>query len=145
MWLKWVYQILLDERGEDAPAAGGEGQGGAPAEGGEGTPPGAGEGEGAGEGGQGTEPPATPAFGDFGDTPKTLEEATKYNCILGLNIPSCFDEVDNHWLSLLPSMGNFDFVVGYAGGAALKGFGNANFMAQKIYEEDIKYKEFDLR
>src|SRR3989344_7798629 len=74
---------------------------------------------------------------------KTLEEATKYNCILGLNIPSCFDEVDNHWLSLLPSMGNFDFVVGYAGGAALKGFGSANFMAQKIYEEDIKDKEFE--
>jgi len=74
MWfLKWIYQILLDEQG-DSPAAGGAGQGEPPAGSGQGEPPGAGEGEGGG--GQGGEPPATPAFGDFGDTPKTLEEAT---------------------------------------------------------------------
>lgn len=76
MWLKWFWQILLDEWGQEGPAAGGEGQGGAPADGGEGASPGAGEGEGAGGEGQGAEPPVTPAFGDFGDTPTTLEEAT---------------------------------------------------------------------
>ena len=72
-----------------------------------------------------------------------LEEANIYKCILGLNLPSCFESVDESLLNLFDLFGKLDFVVGYAGGAALKGFGTANFMAQKIYEDDIENKEFE--
>lgn len=75
---KMLYQVLLDERGEDAPAAGGAGQGQPPADAGLGQPPAAGVGQEGNTGdGQGAgTPPVLPAFGEFGDTPKTLEEAT---------------------------------------------------------------------
>ena len=74
-FLRKLYLILQDQRGDDTPpGAGGAGQGDAPAGSGEGEPPAPDAGQG-GEGGQGVEPPATPAFGDFGDTPKTQDEA----------------------------------------------------------------------
>lgn len=74
----WLMLILRDIRGEDDPGSGGQGGSGEGAGGGHGDPgegdPGAGEGEGEGAGGEGEQKP--PAFGDFGDTPKNMEEAS---------------------------------------------------------------------
>jgi len=77
------------------------------------------------------------------DGNQTLEEAAKYNCILGINLPSCIDNVDKSWLNLFSKIGHFDFVVGYSGGAALKGFGSANFSSQNFYGTEIKRKGFE--
>lgn len=76
MFLKWLLQILLDEQGETDPAAGGDGQVVDSVDDGQGGDPGAGDSLGGDDGQGNNPPPATPAFGDFGDTPKTLEEAT---------------------------------------------------------------------
>jgi len=73
LW-RLLFTVFCDERGEDAPAGGeGDGQGAAPDEG-TGASPGAGIDDGTGAG-SGDEPPATPTFGEFGDTPKTVEDA----------------------------------------------------------------------
>lgn len=72
-----------------------------------------------------------------------LEEANIHKAILGLNLPSCFKGVDESLLNLPDLFGKLDFVVGYSGGAALNGLGVANFMAQKIYEDDIRGTNFD--
>ncbi|MBI2043072.1 hypothetical protein HYT25_01650 [Candidatus Pacearchaeota archaeon] len=78
---------------------------------------------------------------------QTLEEAAKYNCILGINMPSCIDDIDAGLLVLKHNienkLGHFDFVVGYAGGAALRKFGGANNGSQNLYRDEIKDKDFE--
>lgn len=73
---KLFWKVILDERGDDQPAGD---DGAAPADGGQGgSDAGAGDGSDiGGDGGQGddTLPATTPKYGDFGDTPKTQEEA----------------------------------------------------------------------
>ena len=68
-YLHWLWQLLMDERGEDDPSGAGAGSE-PPAAAGAGNEPPASEGQ-AGEGeGAGEEPPAAePKYGEFGDTP----------------------------------------------------------------------------
>ena len=80
---------------------------------------------------------------DDKDGNKTLEEAAKYNCILGINLPSCIDRTDTGFLRLYHELGNFDFVVGYSGSTALKNFGGANDGSQNLYRDEIKDNEFE--
>ena len=77
MW--WFLRMLLDERGDGGDAAQ-DGQGAAPApDAGQGAPPadGGGAEDKGGVDGQGDKPPedTAPMFGEFGDTPKTQDEA----------------------------------------------------------------------
>ena len=66
--LDWLWNLLLDQKGQED-----DGQDADPGDAGEeGSPKDGGQ---DGGGGQGEEPPATPAYGEFGDTPQTLEEA----------------------------------------------------------------------
>jgi hypothetical protein len=81
-WYKILAKIFWDARGEgegDPGSAGAGGQGDAPGDTGAGAPPagteGAGGDPGTGGGGQGGDAPVTPKYGDFGDSPKTIEEA----------------------------------------------------------------------
>jgi hypothetical protein len=81
-WLKFLANIYRDVRGEgegDPGGAGSNGQGDASGDPGAGAPPngidGAGGNQGTGDGGQGGDIPINPKYGDFGDSPKTIEEA----------------------------------------------------------------------
>jgi len=77
---KWLLMMLTDQRGDDQPGAGDNG--GASGDAGQGAGD-AGAGDGSDSGGDdgqagaddGAAPAAAPKYGDFGDTPKTIEEA----------------------------------------------------------------------
>ena len=74
-FFKLFWMMLFDERGEDNPAGD---NGGAPADGGQGAADAGGDdigGDGGQAGADDGGAPATPKYGDFGDTPKTQEEA----------------------------------------------------------------------
>ena len=74
MFLNWLWQLLLDQRGEqdgqDAPPSGDAGgQGDASPDGG----------QPSGDAGQGDTPPAKPKYGDFGDSPTVDDIFTAFN------------------------------------------------------------------
>lgn len=78
MFWKWLAGMFFDTKAEDNPAGGEGGEGGAPGDG-QGDAPtgdeGAGDPAGSGDGQGGTPPNPSPAFGEFGDAPQSLEEA----------------------------------------------------------------------
>lgn len=81
-WLRFLANIFRDARGEgegDLGGAGAGGQGDASGDAGVGAPPAGIDGDGGDHGtggdGQGGKAPVLPKYGDFGDSPRTLEEA----------------------------------------------------------------------